>query len=1749
MAFQDIHYPPLLELISQAQFGFAVESLQREEGLSDAELGAQDASGHTALHLAIQKNNPPLIRLLLKKTSAAQKKIENRASLSALDFLKVASLDLLEFLWSDADLRERLKEIWPRILLRACQEKRVDLALQLIAMKVDVNCVEEATEMTPLHYAAQNDSTLMIEKLLEAGAKQNVKNSDLFLPIQMLKNIEAENRDAFQVFARHGSSVGPDCSGLGLLFAAMLNDEHNVRQFLNEGPDFNWNLKRNQYYALHYTVQHKNEDLLRLLIQQGADLVKVALTPRGPSIFEVAIDVEWWDAFIILNEYPFNVLGFIDEARQEKLLLALKQDPDREHAKRITIALLGMGFDRRTLAYDGEWPDLTKVPEPMTSDALQSAAQRGDVAEVTKLLKKRAPATSTAKPQHAIVLAAEGGRWEVVAAFAEFKPLNKKGGEAYGQALIAVLQADGLSRDQKLAIAKKLIFAGATLDGIRNGKNAVDGAVALEDIDLFRCLMNRGAKNLSAPDLSVIERWLEDETLAALLKPSLPFLLLRACLEKNITLALQLIAKGVDVNYIERSTKKTPLHYAAQHDCAEVIDALLKAGAKGGVLDADQEHPITYLKLNKRLLNRGALQCFANSESIESHSSTVGLLYAAELNDQECVRKFLDHGAALNWRYTQQGDRGYYGYFALHFAVIYRNLSMIQLLMQRGADASAVGHPERHTPRGPSVFEVAIDHDYWDAFFIFSQYQCDVTGLIDEAHREKLLREGVLTPQLAEQLVQINFDLKEILWAGIRLKNPDIIRVALNAGVFYKPRDRTLLETQALSAAVAAGFQAEWESILAAGYLGKVQSEPHADTGQALLDCLRQDFSEGRAAKIAFALEMIKANADLSRVDENGDTALHLAASQGLHELIGPLIRHGADPAIQNTAGRAPFRCLNVLQLKNIENPCRDAFFIFRDSQQIFMYGAALLYSESSDLAKKILSVNPNLAFRFLDSGRYTGMNALQVAATLNESEEGPEIVRLLLQKKVSPTSDLNVQHAILIAVASAAWDILSVFSEFSAKTDADKKAYGQALIQLLSSSASLEDKQRIGRQLILANADLRLVEGGNSALDLARRNRLTDLIDLLQRRGAVEASPVAGDAAVLQRFGADNQNVHNRAFVASIDASFTALFQRYGPVTVKELAGSVRDIKGQVWAREPAIAAAIERITAPSRKFRGATDVDEALNTSMRRDDLDHVLHIVWKAAKEYHVEDNIAAMLREIGGGLCYTGVLTRLIQSLEQGSPLVVVAYPGANPQQLMERKIQVLLAEQFFKQSKAEQTAILLSWGDLQTDTVPAAEHFRQNCKVVIKSTIQAEFMGPVTDANIDAAIEQIDAFPIPKSVHLGFTTCLEEFQQTFCKLGLQMLYQARVKPVLLEQAAAGRNFDALHAMLEQWRPLFTALNLYHQELPKQNVIVRTPDQPNRVELQAIPQAFDLPLLPEIIATRISVDFNVEQAGPLCDALKKLAQLGGRFKALYPSLSTDSQVEMTGLWEGCKRSFLATGVLDDAFEKRLNELTAKEEAVKRGDLLIVRYQHLPFTPAIYEMLHKDYERLKRGDDTRSLTAFVVSLEQYYGPCTAPTLKEEDFWARIKLEDFLKTAALLYDLHECGQSPPHDPALRSAFAAFVDARAQRILHNPGSLGPLAHVLSKLHALASKVCEALTAYPGKREADKAAIHAIIKNIYSQVKDNPACSVAEVVGFMAGAIASLRAQQFHIQREHSVVMSWRSTSRLADALDAVMPF
>lgn len=406
--------------------------------------------------------------------------------------------------------------------------------------------------------------------------------------------------------------------------------------------------------------------------------------------------------------------------------------------------------------------------------------------------------------------------------------------------------------------------------------------------------------------------------------------LIEAVKQKDRKTARALLAQHVDVNATQ-GDGATALHWAAYWNDVETADALLQAGAK---VDPADDHGVTPLWLAagngapvivERLLKAGA------DPNVAHASGETALMSAARSGHTAAVRLL------LAWRADVSAKEKSRGQTALMWAAAQGHDDVVQDLIENGADLHARSRVRRQLVNTTGnadytgVMEVE-DGGFTPLLFAVRAGQIETarvllaagakvndraadgtSALVIAAHSGH----GPLAAFLLEKGADPNANGSGYTALHIAVRRGDVRLVKELLARGADPDVRLVKATPArrISDDVAlprplVGTTPLW----LAAYYGQVEILRELAAHNATPTLTSNNGATVLMAAIGRnqmnALEMVKILADLgidvNAADEEGNTALHRAASSGFDPLVQFLVERGAELEAENTKGETP---------------------------------------------------------------------------------------------------------------------------------------------------------------------------------------------------------------------------------------------------------------------------------------------------------------------------------------------------------------------------------------------------------------------------------------------------------------------------------------------------------------------------------------------------------------------------------------------------------------------------------------------------------------------------------------------------------------------------------------------------------------------------------------------------------------------------------------------------------------------------
>ena len=415
-------------------------------------------------------------------------------------------------------------------------------------------------------------------------------------------------------------------------------------------------------------------------------------------------------------------------------------------------------------------------------------------------------------------------------------------------------------KNQELARVQVLLDEGADINAPQgDGATALHWAAYWDDQETARLLVAAGATVGSTNELGVTPLWLACnngsaamvETLltagadpnAAL--PSGETVLMTASRTASADAVRRLLTHGADVHATEGSHGQTALMWAVAQKHPAIVQALLEHGAR---ID-DRSH--VYPKVISSSGNADPSGVY----EIEQGGYTP-LLFAARQGDLESARLLIAAGADVN-------DAAPMGTSTLVVAALSGHGALAAFLLESGADPNAAdaGYTAVHAAvlRGDPVLVAALMAHGADPN----------TSLMRGTPARRVSTDWTLSHSMIGATP---------FWLAARFREPEVMRVLAEAGA------DPLVSKNGATAVMA---------VLQGG----------TTRGRFGVSTDRREESRRTIAAVELALDV---GADVNGTNERGETALHIAASRKLDDIITLLAERGATLDVRNARGQTP---------------------------------------------------------------------------------------------------------------------------------------------------------------------------------------------------------------------------------------------------------------------------------------------------------------------------------------------------------------------------------------------------------------------------------------------------------------------------------------------------------------------------------------------------------------------------------------------------------------------------------------------------------------------------------------------------------------------------------------------------------------------------------------------------------------------------------------------------------------------------
>ena len=448
-------------------------------------------------------------------------------------------------------------------------------------------------------------------------------------------------------------------------------------------------------------------------------------------------------------------------------------------------------------------------------------------------------------------------------------------------------------RSKLLVVGLALATAGTGLVNAQTAESPLADAARRQDAAALRALLRDGA-DVDRPqgDGATALHW--------------------AAYRDDVETVRLLLAAGAAVDPAN-ALGVTPLWLAANNGSPAVVEALVSAGADPNRALPSGETPLMTASRTGSAAVVGALLARRADPHAREHAhEQTALMWAAAQGHPEVVRLLLEAGARADDRsmvYSQvvsssgNADRsGVFevmqgGYTPLLFAARRGDAASARLLVAAGADVDAaaasgtsplvVAAHSGHGPLAAFLLDAGADPGAADAGYaaLHAAVLRGDPGLVrallaHDADPDAILERGTPARRVsADWRLPHRMIGATPLWVAARFREPAILRDLADYG--GDPSHAVGGET-VLMAAIQGGSNR--------GRFGIAPLDPDEEARRTL-------------ESVAAALD---AGADADARNGNGDTALHIAASRGLEDIVALLAEHGAALDARNGNGQTP---------------------------------------------------------------------------------------------------------------------------------------------------------------------------------------------------------------------------------------------------------------------------------------------------------------------------------------------------------------------------------------------------------------------------------------------------------------------------------------------------------------------------------------------------------------------------------------------------------------------------------------------------------------------------------------------------------------------------------------------------------------------------------------------------------------------------------------------------------------------------
>ncbi|KAI7972704.1 hypothetical protein EIK77_009167 [Talaromyces pinophilus] len=700
----------------------------------------------TPLSLAIRNGNIECVRLLIENGSDLNPAAADKTPIQIACDTYNCSVEMVQLmLESGAYVNPPQDSSRLTALQLAVYQRRTDIVRLLLHWNADPNTLTTSKRGTALQIACSSYSDAEVAELLIADGAD--------IDTHAIRNINDEESDD------SGSESESDVSS---------EDESTLFRFKS---------------PILIAADHENWETVQVLLEEGADVNPSVRIFPIKALKEEFLDHEWDDLIALTT--PLQAAVRAENIAMTRMLLSAGAHVDARprgkygHTALQIAAMVGNQRLVRILLLKDADIDAPASVLPGGLTALQAAAQHSDTEILSFLINEgadvNAPASSS-DGRSALRVAIARQNIEAVRILLD-AGASVTVNENCKEGLLAVQESIRIAKlEVRNEMISLLLRAGAPFEppvGLEQF-GALHAAVSMKDVYLTERLLKRGAN----PNIGY---WMKYTPLQ------------RASFDGNETLVKLLISYRADINAPAYSPYgQTALQAAVSMSDTKIVKILLDSGAnvrapgayqygntamETAIKHGDQEMVQMLLDMYPDLISsdpytrsgalRGALGSWKCNASflkfLIEHGAVVNdppdlkpsLQIAAEKGNFEVVQCLLSAGAGVNHRWVP--GRKSTEVTALQAAVSTRNIDIVRLLLEWGANASAPANP---IAGGKTALQIAVSMNYFEMVQVLVESGADINGAPSPQGGRTALQEAASSGylKLTQYLLQRNAD-------------------------------------------------------------------------------------------------------------------------------------------------------------------------------------------------------------------------------------------------------------------------------------------------------------------------------------------------------------------------------------------------------------------------------------------------------------------------------------------------------------------------------------------------------------------------------------------------------------------------------------------------------------------------------------------------------------------------------------------------------------------------------------------------------------------------------------------------------------------------------------------------------------------------------------------------------------------------------------------------------------------------------